>query len=85
MLTEEKQSEKLGFFQVAALLLHYGADPLLKNEMGTSALDEASDPCMKRLLKHHLARSERDSVSGRKESLLNGGVPNICCTVFPYI
>ncbi|XP_040512013.1 ankyrin repeat domain-containing protein 31 isoform X5 [Gallus gallus] len=55
---------KEGHYKVAALLLHYGADPLLKNEMGTSALDEASDPCMKRLLKHHLARSERDSVSG---------------------
>ncbi|XP_031413123.1 BCL-6 corepressor [Meleagris gallopavo] len=32
--------------------------------MGRSALDEASDLCMERLLKRHLAGYERDSVSG---------------------
>uniref|UniRef100_A0A8C3BQ84 Ankyrin repeat domain-containing protein 31 n=1 Tax=Cairina moschata TaxID=8855 RepID=A0A8C3BQ84_CAIMO len=47
--------------QVAALLLWYGADPLLKNEGGRCALEEASDQSMKRLLKK---KSRGDSVSG---------------------
>ncbi|XP_042681729.1 ankyrin repeat domain-containing protein 31 [Centrocercus urophasianus] len=63
-ITPLHDAVKEGHYKVAALLLHYGADPLLKNEMGRSALDEASDLCMKRLLKRHLARYERDSVSG---------------------
>ncbi|XP_031465183.1 ankyrin repeat domain-containing protein 31 isoform X2 [Phasianus colchicus] len=63
-ITPLHDAVKEGHYKVAALLLHYGADPLLKNEMGRNALDEASDLCMKRLLKRHLARYERDSVSG---------------------
>ncbi|XP_021235814.1 putative ankyrin repeat domain-containing protein 31 [Numida meleagris] len=63
-ITPLHDAVKEGHYKVAALLLHYGADPLLKNEMGRSALDETSDPCMKRLFKRHLARSGRDSVSG---------------------
>uniref|UniRef100_U3IH61 Uncharacterized protein n=1 Tax=Anas platyrhynchos platyrhynchos TaxID=8840 RepID=U3IH61_ANAPP len=50
--------------QVAALLLWYGADPLLKNEGGRCALEEASDRSMKRLLKSYLLKSRGNSVSG---------------------
>lgn len=52
---------------MAELLLWYGADPLLKNEMGRCALEEASDPSMRKLLESYVAESRRDSVSGRRE------------------
>lgn len=52
---------------MANLLLWYGADPLLKNDMGSCALDKASNPAMKKLLKCYLAKSRGHSVAGRKE------------------
>lgn len=52
---------------MANLLLWYGADPLLKNQMGRCALEEASNPSMRKLLKSYVAKSRRYSVAGRKE------------------
>lgn len=52
---------------MAELLLWYGADPLLKNEMERCALEEASDPSMRKLLKSYVAKSRRDPLSGRRE------------------
>lgn len=52
---------------MAELLLWYGADPLLKNEMGRCALEEASDLSMRKLLKRYAVKSRRDSVPGRRE------------------
>ncbi|OPJ90474.1 hypothetical protein AV530_008663 [Patagioenas fasciata monilis] len=53
---------------VAALLLWYGADPLIKNEMGRCALDEASDQSMRKLLERYVEKFRRHSVSGRGDS-----------------
>ncbi|XP_074936014.1 uncharacterized protein LOC142050780 [Phalacrocorax aristotelis] len=53
---------------MAELLLWYGADPLLKNEVGRCALEEASDPSVRKLLKSYVAKSRRDSVSGGGDS-----------------
>jgi len=52
---------------MAELLLSYGADPLLKNELGRCALEEASDPSMRKLLESYVAKSSTYSVSGRRE------------------
>lgn len=52
---------------MAQLLLFYGADPLLKNEMGRCALEEASDPAMRKLLKSYVAKYRINSVAGRIE------------------
>ncbi|XP_009951856.1 PREDICTED: putative ankyrin repeat domain-containing protein 31 [Leptosomus discolor] len=57
-----------GHYEMAELLLWYGADPLLKNEMGRCALEEASDQSMRKLLNRYVAKSRRDSVSGRDDS-----------------
>lgn len=51
------------------LLLWYGADPLLKNQMGRCALEEASDPSMRKLLQSYGPKSRRSSAAGRKELL----------------
>ncbi|XP_009708507.1 PREDICTED: putative ankyrin repeat domain-containing protein 31, partial [Cariama cristata] len=63
-ITPLQDAVKEGHYEVAELLLWYGADPLLKNEMGRCALEEASDPSMRKLLKSYVAKSRRDSVSG---------------------
>uniref|UniRef100_A0A8B9B8G2 Uncharacterized protein n=1 Tax=Anser brachyrhynchus TaxID=132585 RepID=A0A8B9B8G2_9AVES len=63
-ITPLQDAVKGGHYEVAALLLWYGADPLVKNEWGRCALEEASDQSMKRLLKSYLVKSRRDSVSG---------------------
>lgn len=54
---------------MANLLLWYGADPLLKNQMGKCALEEASDPSMMKLLESYVAKSRRYSEAGRKDLL----------------
>ncbi|KAM9250398.1 LOW QUALITY PROTEIN: ankyrin repeat domain-containing protein 31 [Cariama cristata] len=63
-ITPLQDAVKEGHYEMAELLLWYGADPLLKNEMGRCALEEASDPSMRKLLKSYVAKSRRDSVSG---------------------
>lgn len=54
---------------MANLLLWYGADPLLRNQMGRCALEEASDPPMVKLLQSYVEKSSRYSVAGRRELL----------------
>nr|XP_034956140.1 ankyrin repeat domain-containing protein 31 [Zootoca vivipara] len=56
-----------GHYKVAELLLRYGADPLFKNERGKSALEEATDMPMRKLLASFIAKSRRRSASGEKE------------------
>lgn len=53
---------------MANLLLWYGADPLLKNQVGRCALEETSDPSMRKLLKSYVAKSRRYSVAGGDDS-----------------
>ncbi|XP_010581173.1 PREDICTED: putative ankyrin repeat domain-containing protein 31 [Haliaeetus leucocephalus] len=67
-ITPLQDAVKEGHYKMAELLLWYGADPLLKNEMGRCALEEASDPSMRKLLKSYVAESRRDSVSGGDDS-----------------
>ncbi|KAM6036905.1 ankyrin repeat domain-containing protein 31 [Theristicus caerulescens] len=67
-ITPLQDAVKEGHYKMAELLLWYGADPLLKNEMGRCALEEASDPSMRKLLKSYVAKSRRDSVSGGDDS-----------------
>lgn len=56
---------------MAELLLWYGADPLFKNERGKSALEEATDMPMRKLLASFIAKSRRRSASGKKELYLD--------------
>ncbi|XP_074876083.1 ankyrin repeat domain-containing protein 31 [Buteo buteo] len=67
-ITPLQDAVKEGHYKMAELLLWYGADPLLKNEMGRCALEEASDPSMRKLLESYVAESRRDSVSGGDDS-----------------
>ncbi|XP_065520156.1 ankyrin repeat domain-containing protein 31 [Lathamus discolor] len=63
-VTPLQDAAKEGHYEMAELLLFYGADPLLKNEMGRCALEEASDPAMKKLLKSYVAKYRINSVAG---------------------
>ncbi|XP_053154636.1 ankyrin repeat domain-containing protein 31 isoform X2 [Hemicordylus capensis] len=57
---------KEGHYKVAELLLWYGADPLVKNEKGKSALEEATDKCMRLLLENYAAKSSGKSASAER-------------------
>nr|XP_009934728.1 PREDICTED: putative ankyrin repeat domain-containing protein 31 [Opisthocomus hoazin] len=65
-ITPLQDAVKEGHYKMAELLLSYGADPLLKNELGRCALEEASDPSMRKLLESYVAKSSTYSVSGLK-------------------
>uniref|UniRef100_A0A8C8B128 Ankyrin repeat domain-containing protein 31 n=1 Tax=Otus sunia TaxID=257818 RepID=A0A8C8B128_9STRI len=67
-ITPLQDAVEEGHYKVAELLLWYGADPLLKDEMGRCAFEEASDSSMRKLLKRYLAKSRRNSLSGRDDS-----------------
>ncbi|XP_075582548.1 ankyrin repeat domain-containing protein 31 [Pelecanus crispus] len=67
-ITPLQDAVKEGHYKVAELLLWYGGDPLLKNEMGRCALEEDSDPSMRKLLKSYVEKSRRESVSGGDDS-----------------
>ncbi|XP_061225532.1 ankyrin repeat domain-containing protein 31 [Neopsephotus bourkii] len=72
-VTPLQDAAKEGHYEMAELLLFYGADPLLKNEMGRCALEEASDPAMRKLLESCIAKYRRNSVAGGDDpkNLLN--------------
>ncbi|XP_027527346.1 putative ankyrin repeat domain-containing protein 31 isoform X7 [Neopelma chrysocephalum] len=63
-ITPLQDAVKEGHYEVVNLLLWYGADPLLKNKMGRCALEEASDPSMRKLLTSYVEKSRGYSVSG---------------------
>ncbi|XP_061331696.1 ankyrin repeat domain-containing protein 31 [Pezoporus flaviventris] len=63
-VTPLQDAAKEGHYEMAKLLLFYGADPLLKNEVGKCALEEASDPAMRKLLKSCVAKYRINSVAG---------------------
>ncbi|XP_030368277.1 ankyrin repeat domain-containing protein 31 isoform X2 [Strigops habroptila] len=67
-VTPLQDAAKEGHYEMAELLLFYGADPLLKNEMGRCALEEASDPAMRKLLKSYVAKYRINSVTGGDDS-----------------
>ncbi|KAM6187525.1 ankyrin repeat domain-containing protein 31 [Sarcoramphus papa] len=67
-ITPLQDAVKEGHYEMAELLLWYGADPLLKNELGRCALEEASDPSMRKLLKSYVAKCRRNAVSGGDNS-----------------
>ncbi|KAM9367317.1 ankyrin repeat domain-containing protein 31 [Phaethornis superciliosus] len=67
-VTPLQDAVKEGHYEMAELLLWYGADPLLKNEMGRSALEEASNSSMRKLLNSYTAKSGTDSVPGGDDS-----------------
>ncbi|XP_039423454.1 ankyrin repeat domain-containing protein 31 isoform X1 [Corvus cornix cornix] len=67
-ITPLQDAVKEGHYEMANLLLWYGADPLLKNQMGRCALEETSDPSMRKLLKSYVAKSRRYSVAGGDDS-----------------
>ncbi|XP_069737250.1 ankyrin repeat domain-containing protein 31 [Phaenicophaeus curvirostris] len=67
-MTPLQDAVKEGYYEMAELLLQYGADPLLKNGMGRCALEETSDPFMRKLLKSYVAKSRRYSVSDGNDS-----------------
>ncbi|XP_027491035.1 putative ankyrin repeat domain-containing protein 31 isoform X14 [Corapipo altera] len=69
-ITPLQDAVKEGHYEVVNLLLWYGADPLLKNKMGRCALEEASDPSMKKLLTSYVEKSRGYSVSGTPNMLL---------------
>ncbi|XP_050184734.1 ankyrin repeat domain-containing protein 31 isoform X2 [Myiozetetes cayanensis] len=83
-ITPLQDAVKEGHYEIVNLLLWYGADPLLKNKMGRCALEEASDPSMRKLLTTYIEKSRGYSVSGtpnvplestRKEAVI---VPATC-------
>ncbi|XP_029814891.1 ankyrin repeat domain-containing protein 31 isoform X1 [Manacus vitellinus] len=63
-ITPLQDAVKEGHYEMVNLLLWYGADPLLKNKMGRCALEEASDPSMRKLLTSYVEKSRGYSVSG---------------------
>ncbi|CAI5787396.1 QUALITY PROTEIN: ankyrin repeat domain-containing 31 [Podarcis lilfordi] len=65
-ITPLHDAVKGGHYKVAELLLRYGADPLLKNERGKSALEEATDMRMRKLLASFIAKSRRRSTSAER-------------------
>ncbi|XP_017663756.1 PREDICTED: putative ankyrin repeat domain-containing protein 31 isoform X11 [Lepidothrix coronata] len=69
-ITPLQDAVKEGHYEMANLLLWYGADPLLKNKMGRCALEEASDPSMRKLLTSYVEKSRGYSVSGTPNMLL---------------
>ncbi|KAJ7407002.1 hypothetical protein BTVI_64200 [Pitangus sulphuratus] len=69
-ITPLQDAVKEGHYEIVNLLLWYGADPLLKNNMGRCALEEASDPSMRKLLTTYIEKSRGYSVSDvSKQSL----------------
>nr|XP_028604477.1 putative ankyrin repeat domain-containing protein 31 isoform X4 [Podarcis muralis] len=65
-ITPLHDAVKGGHYKVAELLLWYGADPLFKNERGKSALEEATDMPMRKLLASFIAKSRRRSASAER-------------------
>ncbi|XP_037657738.1 LOW QUALITY PROTEIN: ankyrin repeat domain-containing protein 31 [Choloepus didactylus] len=57
-----------GHYKVAELLLLNGADPLLRNDDGKCALDEAKDPHMKRLLEKFVPKHHKRLISAQRNS-----------------
>ncbi|KAJ7335856.1 hypothetical protein JRQ81_013797 [Phrynocephalus forsythii] len=65
-ITPLHDAVKEGHYKVAELLLWYGADPLLKNERGKSALEEATDKQMRKLLESYVGRSTIQEASAER-------------------
>nr|XP_044989320.1 ankyrin repeat domain-containing protein 31 [Jaculus jaculus] len=57
-----------GHHKVVELLLLNGADPLLRNENGKCALDEAKDSCMRDLLEKYIRRHKKHRTSARRKT-----------------
>ncbi|XP_076995562.1 ankyrin repeat domain-containing protein 31 isoform X2 [Tamandua tetradactyla] len=57
-----------GHYKVAELLLLNGADPLLRSSDGKHALDEATDPHMKRLLEKFIPKHHKRFTSARRNN-----------------
>ncbi|XP_072462462.1 ankyrin repeat domain-containing protein 31 [Notamacropus eugenii] len=55
-----------GHYKVAELLLQNGADPLLRNDYGKCALDEADDPQMKQLLEYYVHKPRRSPAAEQR-------------------
>ncbi|XP_071437638.1 ankyrin repeat domain-containing protein 31 [Pithys albifrons albifrons] len=77
-ITPLQNAVKEDHYEMARLLLWYGADPLLKNKMGRSALEEASNPSMRKLLMSYIEKSKgySESESTGKEDVILCGTSN---------
>ncbi|XP_058230597.1 ankyrin repeat domain-containing protein 31 [Hemibagrus wyckioides] len=58
-ITPLHDAVQLGDFKLVQLLLKYGADPLLKNQKGDSAIDRSQDKNVEKLLRQYAAKACR--------------------------